>query len=88
MKNVFGICGDQPSLKLRAWQANCRTNRCIASASLAGSLARSYLFDWLSQSSRVTFGYEKLSQNPVFNPGSRDLHSRFRGRQAELCEDG
>jgi hypothetical protein len=32
--------------------------------------------------------HEKLSQNPVFDPGSRDLHSGFRGRQAELCEDG
>src|SRR5438046_8306086 len=26
---------DQPLLKLSAWQANCRTNRCRASASLA-----------------------------------------------------
>jgi len=32
--------------------------------------------------------HEKLSQNPVFGLGSRDLHSGFRGRQAELCEDG
>jgi hypothetical protein len=33
-------------------------------------------------------GDEKSSQNPVFDPGSRNLHSGFRGRQAELCEDG
>jgi hypothetical protein len=32
--------------------------------------------------------HEKLSQNPVFGPGSRDLHSGFRRRQTELREDG
>jgi hypothetical protein len=32
--------------------------------------------------------HEKSSQNPVFDPGSRNLHGGFRGRQAELCEDG
>jgi hypothetical protein len=31
--------------------------------------------------------HEKSSQNPVFDPGSRDLHSGFRGGQAELSED-
>jgi hypothetical protein len=76
MKNVFGICG-----------TNCRTNRCRASASLAGSLTRSYLFHWRSQHSQATVGYEEFSQDPVFDLGSCDLHSRFRGGQAELSED-
>jgi hypothetical protein len=44
-------------------------------------------FDWRSQYSRATVGYEESLQNPVFDPGSRDLHSEFRGRQAELSED-
>jgi hypothetical protein len=30
----------------------------------------------------------ELSQSFSFGSGSRDLHSGFRGRQAELCEDG
>jgi hypothetical protein len=46
-----------------------------------------FFFDWRSQYSRATVGYEESFQNPVFDPRSRDLHSRFRGRQAELCED-
>jgi hypothetical protein len=33
-------------------------------------------------------GYEESSEIPVFAPGSRDLHNEFRGRQAELREDG
>jgi hypothetical protein len=45
------------------------------------------VFNWLSRWSRATVVYEQLSQNPVFGPGSCDLHSRFRGRQAELPED-
>jgi hypothetical protein len=31
---------------------------------------------------------EQLSQDFAFGSGSRDLHGGFRGRQAELCEDG
>jgi hypothetical protein len=31
---------------------------------------------------------EQLSQGCAFGSGSRDLHGGFRGRQAELCEDG
>jgi len=68
MKNVFGISA-----------TNCRTNRCRASASLAASLAHSYVFYWRSRYLRATVGYEELSQNPFFNPDSRDLHGGFRG---------
>ena len=31
---------------------------------------------------------EQLSQGCAFGSSSRDLHGGFRGRQAELCEDG
>jgi hypothetical protein len=72
MKNVFGIS-----------TTNCRTNRRRASA----SLARSYLFDWLWRWSQATVDYEESFQNPVVDPGSRDLHSKFRGGPAELSED-
>jgi hypothetical protein len=44
-------------------------------------------FDWLSQYLGATVSYEESFQNPVFDPGSRDLHSEFRGGQAELSED-
>jgi hypothetical protein len=46
------------------------------------------LFHWLSKYLRATVDHEELPENPVFNRGSRDLHSRFRGRHAELCKDG
>src|SRR5512133_3265588 len=49
--------------------------------------SHSDVFHWRSQCSRATVEYEKLSQSPVFNPGSCDLHGGFRGRQAELSED-
>jgi hypothetical protein len=76
MKNVFGISA-----------TNCRTNRSRASASLAGVSLAFLCFHWRSQYSRAKIGYEESFQNPVFDPGSRDLHSEFRGRQAELSED-
>jgi hypothetical protein len=50
-------------------------------------IAPSYFFSWRSQNSRATVDYEESSQNPVFDHGSRDLHSWFRGGQAELSED-
>jgi hypothetical protein len=45
------------------------------------------VFNWRSQYSRATVGYEESFQNPVFDSGSRDLHSEFRRGQAELSED-
>jgi len=49
--------------------------------------AYSYVFHSRSRYSRATVGYEELSQSLVFNPDSCDLHSGFRGRQAQLSED-
>jgi hypothetical protein len=45
-------------------------------------------FDWLSPYLRATVSHEELSQNPVFDPDSCTLHGQFRGRPAELREDG
>jgi len=36
-----------------------------------------FSFHWRWQYSRATVGYEESFQNPVFDPGSRDLHSEF-----------
>jgi hypothetical protein len=44
-------------------------------------------FHWLSQWLEATLADEELSENSAFGSCSRDLHSRFRGGQAELSED-
>jgi hypothetical protein len=43
---------------------------------------------WLSQLLGARLIDEELSESSAFGAGSRHLHSRFRGRQAELSEDG
>jgi hypothetical protein len=50
-------------------------------------LSRAGILNWPSKYLRATVGHEELSQNPIFNRGSRDLHNEFRGGQTELCEN-
>jgi hypothetical protein len=44
-------------------------------------------FHWLSQWLEATLADEELSQSSAFGSDSCNLHSRFRGGQAELSED-
>jgi len=53
----------------------------------AVAIGRASSFSWHSQFSRATLTYDELLQNPVFDPGGRNLHIEFRGGQAELSED-
>jgi hypothetical protein len=72
MKNVFGIL----AITSVAAVCSCRKQRTVQPFfSLAFAMVE------------ATFGHEEISQNFVFDPGGRDLHSGFRGRQAELSED-
>jgi hypothetical protein len=94
MKNVFGITA-QAAGRIVLGQAHRLPGFCRSACRAVGrrgdrrrvrrsirglKIAPSYSFDWRSQNSRATVGYENLSENPVFNPGGRDLHSEFRGR--------
>jgi hypothetical protein len=56
--------------------------------SVANKARAALSFHWLSQWLEATLLNEELSQSSAFGSGSCNLHSRFRGRQAELCEDG
>jgi hypothetical protein len=72
MKNVFGILAITSVVAV----CDCRKQRTVQS-----------FFSLVFAMVEATFGHEEISQNFVFDPGGRDLHSGVRGRQAELSED-
>jgi hypothetical protein len=74
-KRLWHFCDKLPDESFQGKRLACRVSRAFL------------CFHWRSRYARATVGYEESFQNPVFDPGSRDLHSEFRGRQAELSED-